>query len=98
MFKSALLEMRNRHIQEEEDLRKNCPHLPSYLKKKLDHSCVGTGSCYPAISIICRNCGTSKIIFDLDSEKRKTVKLSLKRQGFKDERLDCYAQYNDDLK
>ena len=98
MMKSELLEMRERHIQEEETLRQTCKHYPSYLKKKLDHSCVGAGSCYPSVSIICRNCGTSKIIFDLDAKKRKTVKKTLKRQGFRDERLDCYTHYDDDLK
>ena len=96
-MKSELRNMQHRHFEEEEMLRDNCPHLKSYLKMKLDHSCVGAGSCYPSVHITCRNCGTKKIIFHLDANKRKTVKKQLKRQGFKDERLNCYTQYSSDL-
>lgn len=97
VFKSALREMQRKHFMEEEELRKKCPHLKSYLKMSLDDSSVGAGSCYPSIHITCRNCGTKKIIFHLNPEKRKTVKKQLKRQGFKDERLNCYTQYSSDL-
>ena len=96
-MKSALLEMKHRHELEEDELRKNCKHLPSYIKIKLDHSCVGAGSCYPRVDVTCRNCGTKKCIFNLDSDKRKTVKKTLKRQGFKDERCGLYVQYDREL-
>ena len=98
-MKSELLEMKNRHFEEIETLRKTCKHLPSYLKKKLNSSSVGAGSLYPAVEIICRNCGKSKIIFDLSPESRKRVKMQVNYQGgFKDERCNLYAQYDDDLK
>jgi len=92
MFKSALKEMHERHLQEEEELIKSCPHLKKYIKIELDHSYVGAGSCYPSVRVICRNCGELKVIFDLDSKKRKTVKKQIKKQGFKDERTDLYVQ------
>ena len=84
---SALLVMKQRHLNEIDELRKNCDHRPSYLKKVVNFECVGRGCLQPAVSIICRNCGTERIILDLDTEKIKTVKKTLKKQGFKNEML-----------
>jgi len=98
-MKSALLEMKHRHGLEEDKLRKNCKHLPSYIKITLDHSAVGAGSCYPTVVVTCRNCGMQKYIFHLEPKQRKRVKKIMKRQGgFKDERCDCYSQYDSELK
>lgn len=96
-MKSEYLEMKQRHDEEHEALRKNCKHDRKFLKKRLDHSCVGAGCCVPAVVIICRNCGTDKIIFNLEPKQRQKVKMTLKRQGFKDERLDGYARYTSDF-
>ena len=100
-MKSALREMKERHSKEEDELRNNCPHPPEYIKIKLDRSVMGGGSCEPAVEVICRNCGTQRIIFHLTSSQRKRVKKTLKAQfsGYSnaDERLDCYTHYDSDL-
>jgi len=83
-MKSELQELWDKHYEEINALRKNCSHEEKYIKKSLDHSVVGCGASEPSVHVICRNCGSMKIIFGLDNKKRKTVKKSLKRQGFKE--------------
>ena len=91
--KSKLKELWDKHEKEIDTLRSNCKHEPKYIKITESNACVGAGSIYPSVSVICRNCGTKKIIFGLDNKKRKTVKKTMKRQGFKDERRNGPARF-----
>ena len=86
---SELLELIRQHRQQAEDLRARCPHKKKDIKLWLDSSCVGCGTAYPSINIVCKNCGTRKFIFRTHEEvrKKKKPRLTLKLQGFKDERL-----------
>lgn len=87
-MKSALKEMFERHRLEIKELRENCAH--KNLKIRKDRSCVGAGSLFPSIHIVCRNCGKKKIIFRRKSEENVEVEKTLELQaGFKDQRLDC---------
>lgn len=97
-MKSELKELLDKHRKEIDTLRKNCSHEKKYIKIREDSSCVGCGSIHPSVNVICRNCGSKKIIFGLDSCKRKTVKKSLKRQGFKDERCGLVITFEWDIK
>lgn len=92
-MKSELKEMWKRHREEIDRLRKSCKHEKKFIKIYEDGACVGCGSAYPSVNVVCCNCGKGKIIFGLDSKKRKTVKKTLKRQGFKDERSPCFARH-----
>lgn len=110
-YPSAFKALKERHEDEIDELRKNCPHPEKAIKITLDHSCVGAGAIHPAVHVICRNCGTMKVIFHLDPKRRKTVKKTLKAQfpsldGSRyykngddkpDERLDGYVHYDEDL-
>lgn len=94
---SELKEMWARHREEIDVLRRTCQH--KQLKHTRDTGVVGRGSAWPSHHIVCRNCGTMKIIFIQDAqEAKRKAKLTLKRQpGFKDQRLGCYVQYEHEL-
>jgi len=92
-MKLEVKEMDARHYAEKKALRESCKHDPKHLKIIEDSSSVGWGGLYPNVKVICRNCGTMKVIFNLDNKKRKTVKKKMKRQGFKDERCNLIATY-----
>jgi len=96
-MKSKLQELRDKHYEEIKALRKKCSHEKKYIKKSEDYSVVGCGASEPSVHVICRNCGSMKIIFGLDNKKRKTIKKSLKRQGFKDERRGLVTTYDWEL-
>lgn len=86
---SELLELITQHREATDALRKRCLHHEKDIKLWLDHSCVGCGSAYPSINVVCRNCGSKKIIFRTHEEVRSKKKAdkTLKLQGFKDERV-----------
>ena len=86
-----------RHELEVRALRQRCPHRKEDIVIRCDGSNIGKGALYPAVHVICTNCGRKKIIFGLSLEKRKKVKKRLTRQGFKDERLEGRVQYNWEL-
>jgi len=97
---SEILEMWKRHENEIDQLRKRCKHLKKDIIIKKDHSCVGRGSIYPSIHVICTNCGTKKIMFR-QSEKEYKIKplKTLKHQrGIQDQRLGCYVKWDWELK
>lgn len=94
---SQFLQLQAKHRKEIDELRENCTHPSEYIKIREDRSQIGKGTAYPVVHVVCCNCGTKKIIFNLDEKQRKTVKKTLKKQGFRDERLDLYAQYDWEL-
>jgi hypothetical protein len=97
-MRSELQEMHQRHRGEEEELRKHCLHNPGHIKIRYDRSCVGAGSAYPSVHVVCRNCGCKKIMFREDAElKVKIVKTLRRQKGIKDQRLDCVATYDWEL-
>ncbi len=74
-----------------EKLQKECLHKKSWLQFYYDHSIVGHGSAFPSIYIICKNCGTSKLIFiDWNEIKTKVIKTLKRQKGFKDQRFDIH--------
>ncbi len=97
-MKSQLLQLREQHENQVEELRKTCEHKQRWITIRHDKSAVGCGSLYGCVVVTCCNCGTQKIIWELDSKEQKTVKKQLTRQGFKDERLDCSADYDWELR
>lgn len=95
---SELLDMMNRHYEEIKALRARCQHRERDIKISKDPSCVGMGSAYPASHVVCHNCGLKKIIFYRSFEETKVkVEKTMKRQGFKDERLDLGITYQREL-
>lgn len=96
-MKSELKEMLKKHREEIDTLLKNCTH--KHLKIYKDHSVIGCGSAYPAIHIICKNCGKKKIMFvnGLTEYKTKIEKTLEKQDGIKDQRLNCRIQYEYEL-
>lgn len=97
---SEILEMWKRHEKEIDELRNRCKHPVKFIIIKQDHSCVGAGSLYPCMIVSCTNCGTVKYVFR-QTEKESKVKIlkTLKRQpGIKDQRLNCYARWDWQLK
>jgi len=95
-MKSQLKAMLQRHRDEIEALRKSCSHDEKSIKIRLDRSVIGCGTGHPAVHVVCRNCGCMKIIFELDADARKTVRKTMDRQGFKDERIST-IQYEYEL-
>jgi hypothetical protein len=95
---SALKEMLNRHREEIAELLKTCAH--ERLKQSEDRSQIGLGSCWPRIDIVCRNCGTMKIIFFRDEDEYNNRANILKtlaiQKGFKDQRMTT-IQYEHQL-
>lgn len=89
------VQLTRRHQLELDQLRQACRHPKVALKRYTDTSVVGAGSCYPARWIICKDCGTKKIIFGRSkAEWKKKVELTMSRQGgFEDERLGCWVHY-----
>ena len=89
---SDLRKMWERHEQEIEALRKTCKHPKNMITIRHDKSSVGAGTLEGSIVVTCTNCGTKKIIHDLNVEQRDKVKKQLSRQGFRNERLNCYVK------
>lgn len=97
-MKSELKALIDGHNAAVDALRKRCDHAPKYLKIYLDHSVVGCGSSIPSVHVICRNCGTKKIIFRrTEAEERTKVEKTMAKQGFSDERMDCVIRYEWEL-
>lgn len=95
---SDLKELLSRHRCDVSRLRGRCQHRERDITIREDHSVVGCGSAYPSIHVVCRNCGAKKIIFRSgETELKKKVKKTLKRQGFADERMDLAIQYDWEL-
>ena len=94
---SKLKALRGKHRQEIDDLRKTCTHPKGGITIRHDTSSIGAGTLYGSVVVTCTNCGKKKIIFELDAQQRQKVKKQLSRQGFKDERLDLYAEYGWEL-
>jgi hypothetical protein len=98
-MKSKYLELKEKHWKELEELRKTCTHDVKYLKIWFDHSCVGRGWGTPSVNIICRNCGSKKIMFRTSEEMKVRIFKTLKRQrDIKDQRLDCRVEYDWEVK
>lgn len=107
-MKETLLEMRKRHRQEEDDLRSTCKHPKSAIKISKDHSVVGHGCAYPSVHVVCRHCGSMKIIFRHTAASMKIkIKKTLEAQGgfegdnpggnSSEERLGCQVHYDWEL-
>lgn len=56
-----LKELLAKHRAEIDALRASCSHTK--LIKYEDSSCVGAGSAFPSVRIVCVNCGKRKTIF-----------------------------------
>jgi hypothetical protein len=97
-MKSELKALIDGHNAAVEALRKRCVHEPKNLKIHEDHSVVGRGSSGPSIHVVCRNCGTKKIIFRrTEAEYKRKVEKTMAKQGFEDERLGCAITYEWEL-
>jgi len=94
---SELIELEKRHMEEIDSLRARCPHRPKWIKIHQDSSVVGLGSSTPSVHVVCQNCGVKKIIFRKSGEEKRKVQKTLKKQGFKDERLNCAVQHSWEL-
>jgi hypothetical protein len=97
---SELLELWKKHRDEINALRKRCKHPKKDIIIRQDNACCGRGCLYSSIHVVCINCGTKKIMFRQDDKEFKIKPLkTLKRQkGIKDQRLDCYVEFDWELK
>ena len=90
---SELKTMLQRHRDEVTALRATCKH--EKLNMRSDRSQIGLGTCWPRIDIVCRNCGTKKIIFFRSEEEYKRrgdiIKTLEKQPGFADQRTTVIA-------
>lgn len=98
-MKSEYLELKEKHWKELEELRKICKHDVKHIKIYFDHSVVGRGSASPSVHIICRNCGSKKVMFRESDEMKVRIFKTLKRQrDIKDQRLDGICCYDWEVK
>jgi len=96
-FVSEFLEMRKRHLEELNSLRKRCKHPKKDIKISFDGSQIGLGCRFPSVHVICKNCGRKKVMFRETDDKEMKVKIvkTLKRQaGIRDQRLGLVALYD----
>ena len=91
----TITQMLNRHDAELKALRSSCSHPEEDILVHYDGSCVGAGSPYPAVHVVCSQCGSKKIMFRQTSEEaREPILKQLTRQaGIKDQRLGLHARY-----
>lgn len=96
----ALKKMLQRHREEIAQLRAECEHETLRIRK--DRSCIGRGTRFPSIRIVCPNCGKAKLMFiESDEEAAVEIKKTLERQdGIKDQRETTFEyefEYEDEL-
>lgn len=91
--------MKARHAKELATLRDTCNHPKEQLLLREDHSCVGAGSAYPSVHIICPLCGCLKIMFPRTNHERNTYILpTLNKQiGIRDQRLGLFVENDSDM-
>jgi len=91
-------QMLKRHREEIDLLRESCPH--ANLKKSSDRSQIGLGTCWPRIDIVCKDCGSKKMIFFRSQEEyanKANIQNTLSiQEGFQDQRSSVF-QYEYEL-
>ena len=95
---SELKKLLEKHRNEIEHLRDTCKHDKKYIKIKKDYGCVGCGTAFPSINVICTNCGTKKIMFlSRDEQYIKPKKVLTIQRGIRDQRLNGYVRHDWEL-
>ena len=90
----TITEMKDRHWKEKEDLRNTCKHPVKSLIKREDDSNIGCGALYSRKEIICKLCGTKKMVFG--ERDWKGIKKTMKKTNLKDERFS-FITYTHEL-
>ena len=94
---SKLIKLWNKHRDEVERLRAECPHPIEMISVRHDNSSIGAGSLYGNAIVTCRDCGTKKVILEMPVSKLKKVKKQLTKQGLKNERMGGCVRYEWEL-
>jgi len=95
---SELKNLLKKHRDEIDNLRNTCKHQKKFIKIIKDDSCVGGGSLYPSIIVVCTNCGSKKVMFiEKDELKIKPLKTLNRQKGIKDQRLNLHINHEWEL-